>query len=286
MATSETVLGQATGYPYSRGLDYLRRHTPEHTAVAHRIIDHWFGETPREGGLRLCDYGAGFGDLSHAVLDGVAAKEPPASVNSVTTIDRDARLADFAARRLRNRAGEALLVRAGTQLDPRDGCFDLVLAAHVLYYVSDRAAVVSRLATQLGRAGALTIVIRADTCDTFAIRSALRGSERTPGDQVATPRVTDASVKAMLAGAGLRLRHSTVALRLTVPRCNVRLDDLLQHRPSTDETELLRFLGHFDAQRHGDASATVFAAELDRRLEAGRYAFDLRTSVITGTAPD
>ena len=127
----------------------------------------------------------------------------------------------------------------------------------MLYYIRDRGALVTHLANRLTSGGALSIVIRSETCVTYHVRSVMRAATSGAGrTQPATaPRVTCGGVAAAMRAAGLRVNAASVDFDVCLPTRELLFQDLVTGTPSTDATEFLRFMGHVARDGSTDRAA-------------------------------
>jgi hypothetical protein len=160
---------------------------------------------------------------------------------------------------------------------------DLILAAHVLYYVEDRHGVLMTLAGRLRPGGALSVVLRDQSCVTFGLRTAMRnavGGDQTP--KGAPTRITAAGAQSTMAEAGLSVRSEAFTFEIRIPASEVRYDDLVRVGPTSDETEFLRFLGHIDGAATDSRAVRAFVDELQKCERGGYLTLRFVDSVITG----
>jgi hypothetical protein len=162
--------------------------------------------------------------------------------------------------------------------------YQLILASHVLYYISDRPAAVADLAQRLTRGGQLAVILRSDACDTYSIRSAVRNAPSVVPPEPGRPRLRVADVEGMLRSVGLYPRTEQVIATFRVPVSDVRHRDLYSADPSTDATEFIRFVGHIPTTTNARSSAaSAVEQELAARLDGDSYTFRIATAVVTGS---
>jgi SAM-dependent methyltransferase len=269
------------GYAYTRGLDYLRRRSGEHRRIATLLAEE-YGPAPATKTLRVCDYGSGFGDLCNALLGRLAGCEFRALRGSVDLIDSDQRLLAYAAHELVS-SGHRVRTLTPPAFFQARADYDLIVASHVLYYLSDRPGTVQAFAQKLRHDGLLAITARSASCDTFLIRSAVREAPNVVPPEPGRPRLYVADIEAMVRNAGLSTNTRTLTMTVRFPVNDVCWDDLYAGRPSTDATEFVRFVGHIPgAEPARYAGVAAVECELGARRSGDSYIINIGTSVVTG----
>lgn len=284
------VAPRPQGYPYSQGLDYLRRESEEHILLSRHIERHWltsFSSAPGRA-LHACDYGTGFGDVGRGVFSAISARTGAAL--RVDLVDTDPQLLAYSASTLSQSGHLSVRSLAPTHFVTSRRHYDFLLASHVLYYVADRKALVALLIRRMRKHGQLSLVLRSDRCDTFRIRSAIRrATEVTSGPSTSRPpasRITASSVANQMRRAKLAVTLSTLPFRLAIPVDAVRADELLLPHSPSEATEFVRFLGHLQCGRSNQEALAVLIDELDTRRDGDHYQFNFEDTIITGRLID
>jgi SAM-dependent methyltransferase len=271
-------------YAYTRGLDYLRRRSLEHLTVANALTHAWPREVGARGSLDVCDYGAGFGDLCVATLHALRRTYHDQASFRVDVVDSDPSLLGYASNALQARGYRARKLTPQAFAKERRS-YDLILASHVLYYISDRPAAIANFASRLTPGGRLGVVLRSDACDTYRIRSAVRQAPGVVPPEPGRPRLRVSDVETMIRDVGLHQGTQEVVATFEVPARDVRHRDLYSNTPTTDATEFIRFVGHIPTTSNArHSAASVVEQELDKRLCRDAYVFRIATSIVTGSA--
>jgi SAM-dependent methyltransferase len=230
----------------------------------------------------MCDYGSGFGDLINALISALSENRLGLAKAWVDLIDSDRGLLSYAAQELLA-SGHRVSTFAPSDFSPVRRSYDFVVASHVLYYVSDRPALVQQFAHMLARNGLLAITARAASCDTFRIRSAVRAAPHVVPPEPGRPRLYVADVEAMVRNAGLACATHTITMGVRFPVRDVCWEDLYEGRPCNDVTEFVRFVGHIPSEQPArQAAVEAVEGELSTRRAGESYVIRIGTAVVTG----
>ncbi len=284
---SDAVFDEArtrSQYAYTRGLDYLRRRSREHVAIADALTQLWPLDEKQRPDFDLCDYGTGFGDLCVATLQALDNHFDKPVNFQIDVVDSDLSLLAYAGTALQA-CGFHPHKLTPHAFEEREQRYDLILASHVLYYVPDRLTAIKGLARRLRPGGQLVVILRSDACDTYIIRSAVRQAPGVVPPEPGRPRLHVNDVETMLQGAGLRQSTDEILTTFEVPVEDVRHGDLYSNAPTTDATEFIRFVGHIPASPKPRRSAVLaIEQELAKRRSRDSYVFRIATSIVTGRA--
>jgi hypothetical protein len=274
-------------YPYLRGLDHLRALSGEAEVLAKSLAEIWRSSAVGKDSLAVCDFGCGFGDLTLGILSHLR----PTEIQNVTVdlIDKDQALADSARCLLERQTGVRAVASTPDHLFTRGGSYDLILASHVLYYVADRGRLITSLLDHIAWGGTVCFVLRAEQCDTFKIRSAVRSAEGPcagPASQRVTPatragpasqRVTPATVVDVAEAYGASASVNEIELNVEMDFDGSELADAFSRGPVSLGAEMIRLLAHLPAS--GVVTGSV-KARLEDELCARREGRILRLKLI------
>ncbi len=279
-----------TGYLYAQGLDYLRRFSGENAVLTTQLLKDWRAglSTPRCESLSICDYGSGFGDLMLQLVARFGVMAPLGTSFRIDLVDDDIDLRDYAASTIRRIASVEATPLSSQEFSASMARYDLILASHVFYYIEDRSALLHRLISRLRPGGKISVVLRADDCATFMVRSAIRNatSEATARARQgpARARITATGIENQMKRSLLDVHTAQRTFRLNVPRADVQIADLYSSAPSSEATEFVRLLGHLPTR--GSLNPKVvdtLLSELDSRVDGDNFAFRLSDCVVTGS---
>lgn len=259
----ETVAhGPADSYPYIRGLDHLRDLSQENEALARSVAESWLRTAEGASHLRVCDFGSGLGDLILSTLSkplfGQARKI------DIELVDSDLMLAEHAGALVKRELGACARSTTPDRFLADDRAYDLILAAHVLYYVKSRSSLIASLLNRLAPGGSACFVVRSEECDTYKIRSAVRPTQaRDAGMPIR--RVTPDSVVQTIERHGYSAHLRKEELEVLMPIDDSSIDEALSSGAVSLTAEVIRLLAHVVP---GDEASSEFRRSLENELAA------------------
>ena len=211
-------------FPYTDYLVYLQ-HTDE-KRVATNILYHFLQQANHynTSAIRLLDVGCGNGE----VVANFITSFGQSTQFEVTLLEPNGQLLVLAQEKLKQTHAHVLAsmptkIEAATKIERDQHGFDLILALNLLYYVEDKAAILSALYDALVPGGYLCVSLQMSTSDIFAVRSVFRKYYRLPDET----RFTIEKLLKILEELCWQHELQIVSSRVTFPMADV--EDLLEH---------------------------------------------------------
>lgn len=276
----EKRLAGARPYPYLRGLEYLRELSNEEEELATTLVALWRPRIEAAGTVSVCDFGSGFGDLALRTLS-CLGEAYPSTVMRIELVDAEPALAEHARLLLERELGFPTTSWGTHEFFVSDSRFDLILASHVLYYVQDRAALIAALLRRLNSGGLASFVIRAERCDAFKVRSAMRAVERPGSTRHRSPRVTAESIRERVEGEGLSVLITEREMEVVLPAEILDVERAFRPGPASPAQEFIRFLFHISPNTPAVEYERCVEEEIAARRDDRWVRFSLVDAVVT-----
>ncbi|GAA2219340.1 hypothetical protein GCM10010413_07160 [Promicromonospora sukumoe] len=185
-------------------LSLFHRYSDTRAKTISSLTALWAGRLAGTENPHIVDFGAGDGQLLAHCLRQIGTRA------RVTVVEPEDELAARALVDLRERGHQASR-RSDIKAAVSDRPANAILAAHVLFYVTDLSGWMHSALEGLAPAGSVSIVMRNPGCDAFRLRALVRAREGTP------PRFTSSSIERFARQAAVTCSSTEIKSTLEIP---------------------------------------------------------------------